>query len=70
MEGRTQYFLGDFDGDKFIQQQKEEEPLWIDFGFDNYAGVTFQNLEQPLFLGWAMNWGMPMRRRPGNTADK
>lgn len=54
---RTQYFLGDFDGDKFIQQQKEEEPLWIDFGFDNYAGVTFQNLEQPLFLGWAMNWG-------------
>ena len=54
---RTQYFLGDFDGDKFIQQQKEEDPLWIDFGFDNYAGVTFQNLEQPLFLGWAMNWG-------------
>lgn len=54
---RTQYFLGDFDGDKFIQQQKEEEPLWIDLGFDNYAGVTFQNLEQPLFLGWAMNWG-------------
>lgn len=54
---RTQYFLGDFDGDKFILQQKEEEPLWIDFGFDNYAGVTFQNLEQPLFLGWAMNWG-------------
>ncbi|MFR7973176.1 MAG: GH32 C-terminal domain-containing protein [Lacrimispora saccharolytica] len=54
---RTQYFLGDFDGDTFIQQQKEEEPLWIDFGFDNYAGVTFQNLEQPLFLGWAMNWG-------------
>lgn len=54
---RTQYFLGDFDGDTFIQQQKEEEPLWIDFGFDNYAGVTFQNLEEPLFLGWAMNWG-------------
>lgn len=54
---RTQYFLGDFDGDKFILQQKEEEPLWIDFGFDNYAGVTFQNLEEPLFLGWAMNWG-------------
>lgn len=54
---RTQYFLGDFDGDTFILQQKEEEPLWIDFGFDNYAGVTFQNLEEPLFLGWAMNWG-------------
>lgn len=54
---RTQYFLGDFDGDKFILQQKEEEPLWMDFGFDNYAGVTFQNLEEPLFLGWAMNWG-------------
>ena len=54
---RTQYFLGDFDGDKFLPRQIEEEPLWIDFGFDNYAGVTFQNLEEPLFLGWAMNWG-------------
>lgn len=54
---RTQYFLGDFDGDKFILKQEEKEPLWIDFGFDNYAGVTFQNLEEPLFLGWAMNWG-------------
>lgn len=54
---RTQYFLGDFDGDKFILKQEEKEPLWIDFGFDNYAGVTFQNLEGPLFLGWAMNWG-------------
>lgn len=54
---RTQYFLGDFDGDTFVPYQKEEEPLWIDFGFDNYAGVTFQNMEEPLFLGWAMNWG-------------
>lgn len=54
---RTQYFLGDFDGDKFILKQEEKEPLWIDFGFDNYAGVTFQNLKEPLFLGWAMNWG-------------
>lgn len=54
---RTQYFLGDFDGDKFILKKEEKEPLWIDFGFDNYAGVTFQNLEEPLFLGWAMNWG-------------
>ena len=54
---RTQYFIGDFDGDRFILQQEEDRPLWIDFGFDNYAGVTFQNLDEPLFMGWAMNWG-------------
>ena len=53
----TQYFIGDFDGDRFILQQEEDRPLWIDFGFDNYAGVTFQNLDEPLFMGWAMNWG-------------
>lgn len=55
-KSRTQYFLGDFDGDRFFVTQEAEEPLWLDFGFDNYAGVTFQNTEEPMLLGWAMNW--------------
>ena len=53
---RTQYFLGDFDGDRFFVTEKADEVLWLDFGFDNYAGVIFQNMEEPVLLGWAMNW--------------
>ncbi len=53
---RTQYFIGDFDGDKFICTHPADEVLWLDDGFDNYAGVTFQNYDSPLFMGWAMNW--------------
>ena len=30
--------------------------MWLDFGFDNYAGVTFQNTEEPVLIGWASNW--------------
>ncbi len=53
---RTQYFVGEFDGDTFTCTYPAGEPLWLDFGFDNYAGVTFQNLEEPLLIGWAQNW--------------
>lgn len=56
-KSRTQYFLGDFDGDTFTCTYPADEPLWVDFGFDNYAGVTFQNYDEPLFIGWAQNWG-------------
>ncbi|WP_312443728.1 glycoside hydrolase family 32 protein [Lacrimispora sp.] len=53
---RTQYFIGDFDGDKFICTYPSDEAIWLDDGFDNYAGVTFQNYDVPLLMGWAMNW--------------
>lgn len=53
---RTQYFIGDFDGNTFIDTQKSTEPLLLDYGLDNYAGVTFQNASPPVLMGWAMNW--------------
>lgn len=53
---RTQYFIGDFDGDRFICTEKTAEPLLLDGGLDNYAGVTFQNTEKPILIGWALNW--------------
>mgnify|MGYP000905336321 CR=1 FL=1 len=56
-KSRTQYFVGEFDGETYICTYPAEEPLWVDFGFDNYAGVTFQNYDEPLFIGWAQNWG-------------
>ena len=52
----TQYFVGDFDGKQFISDQKEIK--WIDYGTDNYAGVTYNNTpdERRLFIGWMSNW--------------
>ena len=62
----TQYFVGDFDGktftlDKtFSQDIKEKQALYIDYGRDNYAGVTWSNISEvdgrKLFVGWMSNW--------------
>lgn len=52
----TQYYVGDFDGDTFHDTQESEVPLLIDYGTDNYAAVTFQNLEERVIMGWADNW--------------
>ena len=52
----TQYFVGDFDGKTFTTDQTEH--LWIDWGTDNYAGVTYSNApdDEKIFLGWMSNW--------------
>lgn len=53
---KMQYFLGDFDGEKFLCTCPSDEPRWLDEGFDNYAAVTFQNAKDVLLMGWGMNW--------------
>ena len=51
----TQYFTGNFDGNKFIPFQTDIR--WVDHGPDNYAGVTWSNVgNRKLFLGWMSNW--------------
>ncbi len=54
----TQYFVGNFDGTNFIKENKEIQ--WVDWGRDNYAGVTWSNVPESdgrrLFLGWMSNW--------------
>ncbi|WP_239985644.1 MULTISPECIES: glycoside hydrolase family 32 protein [Arenibacter] len=52
----TQYFIGDFDGKTFTSDQKEHK--WIDWGTDNYAGVTYNNVpnNDRIFIGWMSNW--------------
>jgi levanase/fructan beta-fructosidase len=62
----TQYFVGDFDGKKFtleesfVQDLKQKKSLWLDYGRDNYAGVTFSNIPEvdgrKLLIGWMSNW--------------
>lgn len=53
---RTQYFIGDFDGDKFICDYHFDKPVWLDEGFDNYAGVTYDNAKDRILIGWGINW--------------
>ena len=52
----TQYFIGDFDGKSFKTDQKQEK--WLDYGRDNYAGITYNNLpeDERTFIGWMSNW--------------
>lgn len=51
----TQYFIGDFDGISFTT--KQEETIYLDYGPDNYAGVTYSNVDdRKLLIGWMSNW--------------
>lgn len=54
----TQYFVGDFDGKHFSPKYSTSEPRWLDFGKDNYAGVTFNSEPdgKRVFIGWMANW--------------
>ncbi|HXB91412.1 MAG TPA: glycoside hydrolase family 32 protein [Puia sp.] len=51
----TQYFLGRFDGHVFTPG--DTTTRWLDYGPDEYAGVTWGNTgERRIFLGWMSNW--------------
>jgi len=53
-----QYFVGEFDGTKFINENPADKIYRPDYGTDYYAAVTY-NLpidHQPVLLGWANNW--------------
>ena len=54
----TQYFTGQFDGKTFTSENDSASVRWIDYGPDNYAGVTWSNApdNRTLFLGWMGNW--------------
>lgn len=51
----TQYFIGEFDGHKFIPLNTNIK--WIDYGPNNYAGITWSNTgDRKILLGWMSNW--------------
>jgi fructan beta-fructosidase len=51
----TQYFVGDFDGKSFTPINTITK--WLDYGPDEYAGVTWSNTgNRKIFLGWMSNW--------------
>lgn len=52
----TMYFTGTFDGKEFKADDRDY-PLWMDYGMDNYAGVTFSNVAgRTVLIGWMNNW--------------
>ncbi|MEV5025265.1 glycoside hydrolase family 32 protein [Paenibacillus sp. LPE1-1-1.1] len=57
---RTQYFIGEFDGVSFKNDNPAESVLWLDHGRDNYAGVTWSDApdleSKRMFIGWMNNW--------------
>ena len=51
----TQYFTGTFDGKTFTPDDTQTK--WMDYGTDNYAGVTWSNTgNRRISLGWMSNW--------------
>lgn len=53
----TEYFVGDFDGTTFTAMNLDY-PLWLDYGADNYAGVTWNGIPdgRTVMIGWMNNW--------------
>ena len=54
-----QYFVGRFDGARFVNDNPASQVMWTDYGKDCYCALTFNNLPQghrPVMLGWMDNW--------------
>lgn len=55
-----QYFVGEFNGKTFLNENPPEQVLWMDYGKDFYAGVTWNDIPKEdgrrLMIGWSDNW--------------
>ena len=53
-----QYFVGEFDGVRFRNDDLEKKPLWLDYGRDCYCALTWNNERdrQKHLIGWMNNW--------------
>lgn len=54
-----QYFVGEFDGAKFTNENDPSKIFRPDYGPDYYAAIVYNNLPQgatPVSIGWANNW--------------
>jgi len=52
-----QYFVGEFDGISFFAESSDEEIAMLDYGFDNYAAVTYGGIkDRTVIIGWMNCW--------------
>ena len=55
-----QYFVGQFDGTAFVNENPKQQVLWADYGKDFYASTSFSGLpptdDRRIWMGWLDNW--------------
>ena len=53
-----QYFVGEFDGKNFINENPASKIFKQDYGTDYYAAVAYHNTpdKNPISIGWLNNW--------------
>ena len=56
----NQYFVGDFDGTRFVNSNVPGVTLWADYGADFYASTSFSDIPikdgRRIWVGWLSNW--------------
>jgi len=53
----NQYFVGDFDGNRFINSNSADTQLWADWGMDFYASTSFSDVPgRRIWIAWFSNW--------------
>lgn len=69
-----QYFVGEFDGKIFKAENPNQYPLYLDYGKDFYAAITYNNIPESdgrkILIGWANNWayGQAIPTNPWRSA--
>jgi fructan beta-fructosidase len=55
-----QYFVGTFDGTKFANDNPPAQTLWVDYGKDFYATISFSDVPasdgRRIWMAWISNW--------------
>ncbi len=55
-----QYFVGEFDGRRFVNDNPPETALWLDWGRDFYAAQSYSDVPDSdgrrIVIGWISNW--------------
>lgn len=56
----AQYFVGRFDGTRFVNENPDDVTLWTDYGKDFYASLSYNGIPasdgRRLSVGWMSNW--------------
>ncbi len=63
-DGSTaQYFIGEFDGTTFTNNNPSNSVLWTDYGRDFYAAQSYSDIPEEdgrrIWLAWMSNWRYP-----------
>jgi len=56
----AQYFVGRFDGQRFVNENPDDLTLWVDYGKDFYASQSYADIPasdgRRIWIGWMSNW--------------